>query len=50
MTVEDIRYRCADKERREGLREAHRTAAKVLDAAPECLAMRTVCEGAPDRR
>jgi quinol monooxygenase YgiN len=45
MTVEYIRYLCADKERREELLQAYRTAAKVLDAAPECLAYEmTVCE------
>jgi quinol monooxygenase YgiN len=45
MTVEYIRYRCADKERREDLLQAYRKAAKVLDAAPECLAYEmSVCE------
>jgi quinol monooxygenase YgiN len=45
MTVEYIRYQCASKERREDLLQAYRTATKVLDAAPECLAYEmTVCE------
>ena len=45
MTVEYIRYLCADKERREELLQAYRTAAKVLDAAPECSAYEmSVCE------
>jgi hypothetical protein len=45
MTVEYIRYQCADKERREHLLQAYRIAAKVLDAAPECLAYEmSVCE------
>jgi len=45
MTVEYIRYQCADKARREELLQAYHPAAKALDAAPECLAYEmTVCE------
>lgn len=38
MTVEYIRYRIADPERRTAFENAYAAAAEQLDAAPQCLA------------
>ena len=37
MTIEYIRYRIADPERRPAFEDAYATASALLDAAPECL-------------
>jgi hypothetical protein len=48
MVVEYIRYLVADQARGEELLRAYATAAKQLDAAPECLAYElTQCEEEP---
>jgi quinol monooxygenase YgiN len=45
MVVEYIRYTVADKDRGAELQRAYATAARQLDAAPECLAYElTQCE------
>jgi quinol monooxygenase YgiN len=45
MVIEYIRYTVADEARGEELRRAYATAARQLDAAPECMAYElTQCE------